>query len=99
MEEVMVSKLAIRYSPDSDHSKLSAEPWLEMARIAYILITLEFQMPKTSKKLLQNHSLELTRQVAAERLRRAGVTLGPDLGLPRPKSGKTGALIKRLAGG
>ena len=95
----MVSKLGIPYSPDSDHSKLGAEAWLEMTRIAYILIASESYMPKTSKKLLQNHSLELTKQVAAERLRRAGVTLGPDLRLPRPKSGKTGALIKRLAGG
>jgi hypothetical protein len=60
-------------------------------------------MTTNSKKLLQNPALGLTEQVAAARLRRAGVTLGKDLGLPAPKRGRNAryptALIKRLAGG
>jgi hypothetical protein len=55
------------------------------------------------KKLLENPALELTERVAAERLKRAGVTVGKDLNLATPKSGKKGrfssTLIKRLAGG
>lgn len=55
------------------------------------------------KKLLLNHGLNLEAQVAAERLRRAGVTLGKDLGLsvtkPAKKDRFSPTLIKRLAGG
>jgi hypothetical protein len=54
------------------------------------------------KKLLENPALELTGQIAAERLKRAGVTVGKDLKLATPRSGKKGrfsaTLIKRLAG-
>ena len=46
-------------------------------------------MTTDSRKLLGNHGVELAGQVATERLLRAGVTLGKDLGLPTP----------RLAGG
>ena len=60
-------------------------------------------MTTSSKKLPQNPSLKLAEQVAEARLKRAGVTLGDDLGLPKPKgSRKDGlppALVKRLAGG
>ena len=55
------------------------------------------------RKLLANHGLNLARQVATERLRRAGVTLDKDLGLSTAKPAKkdrfSPALIKRLAGG
>jgi hypothetical protein len=60
-------------------------------------------MIMSSKTLLQNPSLRLAEQVAEARLKRAGVTLGEDLGLPKPKGnrkdGLPPALIKRLAGG
>ena len=60
-------------------------------------------MTTDSRKLLGNHGVKLAEQVATERLRRAGVTLGKDLGLPTPRSAKkdrfSSTLIKRLAGG
>jgi hypothetical protein len=60
-------------------------------------------MTTDSRKLLGNHGVRLAEQVATERLRRAGVTLGKDLGLPTPRSAKkdrfSRTLIKRLAGG
>ncbi|MEJ1961869.1 MAG: hypothetical protein WDO56_10145 [Gammaproteobacteria bacterium] len=60
-------------------------------------------MTTDSKKLLANHAPRLTEQVAAARLKHAGVVLGKDLGLKTPKSGKNDlfspGLIKRLAGG
>lgn len=60
-------------------------------------------MTISSKKLLRNHGLKLAEQVAEARLKRAGVTLGKDLGLPKPKrsrkDGLPSALIRRLAGG
>lgn len=47
--------------------------------------------------------VKLAEQVANERLRRAGVTLGKDLDLPTPRAAKkdrfSPSLIKRLAGG
>ena len=56
-----------------------------------------------TEKLLANHGVKLAGQVATERLRRAGVKLGKDLGLPTPRSAKkdrfSRSLIKRLAGG
>jgi hypothetical protein len=55
------------------------------------------------RKSLKNPSLKLAEEVAAARLRRAGVTLGADLHLPRPpkplKGGFRASLVKRLAGG
>lgn len=55
------------------------------------------------RKSLKNPSLKLAEEVAAARLRLAGVTLGADLHLPRlPKPLKRGfraSLVKRLAGG
>ena len=60
-------------------------------------------MTKDSRKLLGNHGVKLAQQVATERLRRAGVTLGEDLGLPTPRFKKkdrfSQTLLKRLAGG
>jgi hypothetical protein len=60
-------------------------------------------MTTSSKKLLQNPALGLAEQVAEARLKRAGVTLGKDLGLPKPKNSRKdrlpSALIRRLAGG
>jgi hypothetical protein len=60
-------------------------------------------MTTSSQKLLQNPALKLAEQVAEARLKRAGVTLGKDLGLPKPKSsrkdGLPSSLIRRLAGG
>jgi hypothetical protein len=51
----------------------------------------------------RNPSLKLAEQVAAARLRHAGITLGADLNLPRPskplKRGFRASLVKRLAGG
>ena len=59
-------------------------------------------MTTNSRKLLQNHGLELAEEVAAVRLRRAGVKLGQDLGLPQPKPASKNRfpakLVKRLAG-
>lgn len=59
-------------------------------------------MTANSRKLLQAQGLELAEEVAAVRLRRAGVTLGQDLGLPRPKPAKKNRfpakLVRRLAG-
>ena len=55
------------------------------------------------QKSLKNPSLKLAEEVAAARLRRAGVILGADLCLPRPpkplKDGFRASLVKRLAGG
>ena len=60
-------------------------------------------MTTDSRKLLGNHGVKLAEQVASERLRRAGVTLGKDLDLPTPRATKkdrfSQTLIKRLAGG
>lgn len=60
-------------------------------------------MTTSPQKLLQNPSLTLTEQVAVARLKRAGVRIGRDLGLPAPKASKKAgvpsALIRRLAGG
>ena len=60
-------------------------------------------MTTNSRKLLGNHGVKLAEQVASERLRRAGVTLGKDLDLPTPRATKkyrfSQTLIKRLAGG
>jgi hypothetical protein len=50
----------------------------------------------TAKKLLENPSLRLTEQVAAARLKRAGVTLGADLGLPKPKASRKGGFSPSL---
>lgn len=55
------------------------------------------------KKLLKNPALRLAEEIAAERLKRAGVKLGPDWGLPTPKSnpdeGFSPELIRKLGGG
>ena len=60
-------------------------------------------MTTDTRKLLGNHGVKLAEQVASERLRRAGVTLGKDLDLPTPRAAKkdrfSPSLIKRLAGG
>jgi hypothetical protein len=58
----------------------------------------------TTRKPLKNPTLRLSEEVAAARLRRAGVTLGADLHLPRPPkplkgNGFRASLVKRLAGG
>jgi len=45
-------------------------------------------MTTGSRRLLGNHGVKLAGQVATERLRRAGVTLGEDLGLPTPRAAK-----------
>jgi len=57
------------------------------------------------KKFLANQSLELSRQVTHERLKRAGVSIGNDMGLKKPQSGAAATarrlppkLVKRLAG-
>jgi hypothetical protein len=60
-------------------------------------------MLTSSKKLLENHALEFSKEIAAARLKRAGVTLGKDFQQLKPKvTGKSKfppGLIKRLAGG
>lgn len=60
-------------------------------------------MTVDSKKILENPALTLTGQVAARRLKRAGVVVGKDLGIrpakPNKKNRISAALIKRLAGG
>jgi hypothetical protein len=54
-------------------------------------------------KRFENQAVKLSEAVAAERLKRAGVTLGPNLGITSPKqrknSGFSRSLVKRLAGG
>ena len=45
-------------------------------------------MTTDTRKLLGNHGVKLAEQVASERLRRAGVTLGKDLDLPTPRAAK-----------
>lgn len=59
-------------------------------------------MTTNSRKLLQTQGLELAEEVAAVRLRRAGVKLGQDLGLPQPKPARRNRfpakLVRRLAG-
>jgi hypothetical protein len=60
-------------------------------------------MPNDAKKLLANHALPIMKQVTAARLKRAGVTLGKDLGLQSKKSDRkdriSSSFAKRLAGG
>jgi hypothetical protein len=60
-------------------------------------------MPIDIKKLLENRALNFSEELTAARLKRAGVTLGEDLGLPTPKShpnrGFSPELIRKLAGG
>ena len=55
------------------------------------------------KKLLANHTLELSRQVTAEFCRQAGVVLGDDLGLKslkmKPRKRYPASVVKKLAGG
>jgi hypothetical protein len=55
------------------------------------------------EKRFKNPAVKLSEAVAAERLKRAGVTLGPNLGITPPKerkvSGFSRGLVKRLAGG
>jgi hypothetical protein len=55
------------------------------------------------KKLLENPALKFFAELTAARLKRAGVTLSEDLGLPTPKSdpnrGFSPELIRKLAGG
>ena len=54
------------------------------------------------KKLFGNQSVELSRQVTAERARKAGIVLGDDLGLRGFKAKPTvrypASIIKKLAG-
>jgi hypothetical protein len=76
---------------------------LEYALLPYVLFAGSLIMTNSSKKLLANHALKFSKEIAAARLKRAGVTLGKDLQLPKAKlSGKSHfppGLIKRLAGG
>jgi hypothetical protein len=59
-------------------------------------------MTREFKKSLSNHGLKLSEQVAVERLRRAGVTIGADMKLGRPATTRKDRLplelIRRLAG-
>jgi hypothetical protein len=60
-------------------------------------------MTPSSRKLLENQALPLSRRIAEARLKRAGVTLGKDLNLPKAKASAKAdlppALIRKLAGG
>lgn len=55
------------------------------------------------KKLLENPALDFSEELTAARMKRAGLTLGEDLGVPIPKSdpnrGFSPELIRKLAGG
>jgi hypothetical protein len=55
------------------------------------------------RELLKNRALRLTEAIAAARLKRAGIRLGEDWGLPTPRANPEGRfspeLIRRLAGG
>jgi hypothetical protein len=55
------------------------------------------------KELLKNPALRLAEEIAAARLKRAGVKLGEDWGLPTPKSkpdeGFSPDLLRKLGGG
>jgi hypothetical protein len=54
------------------------------------------------RKLLENPALSLLEAIAAARLKRAGVTLSEDWGLPAPRANPDGRfspeLIRRLGG-
>jgi len=58
-------------------------------------------MTNNLKNLLANNGLELAEQISIQRLKRAGVTLGKDLGLKKLKRTNTfpRKLIEKLAGG
>jgi hypothetical protein len=60
-------------------------------------------MNRDLRKLFENHPFELSEQVTAERLKRAGVVLGNDLGLQRgkskPRTRYPASIVKTLAGG
>jgi hypothetical protein len=55
------------------------------------------------QKLLRNPALRLAEEIAAARLKRAKVKLGPDWGLPTPQSrpdeGFSPELLRKVAGG
>ena len=60
-------------------------------------------MTDDTQKMLANRALKLSEDIAAARLKQAGVTLDKDLGLKNPRqdanSGFTPTQLKRLAGG
>jgi hypothetical protein len=55
------------------------------------------------KKIFENQSVELSRQVTTERARKAGIVLGDDLGLrdckSKPSTRYPASIVKKLAGG
>jgi hypothetical protein len=60
-------------------------------------------MTRVQRNFFKSRYIELAEQVTEERLRRAGVVLGEDLGLKRdrskPRTRFPAAGIKKLAGG
>ena len=77
--------------------------WLEPSSKDYIFSYLSAEVQSQMEKRFKNPAVKLSEAVAAERLKRAGVTLGPNLGITPPKerkaSGFSRGLVKRLAGG
>jgi hypothetical protein len=96
-------KRVTRSLPALNRSEVSPNRQLELPQITYILRPERKIMNAEVKKILGNPALELTGRITVERLKHAGVTVGKDLKLATPKSGKKGRfssnLIKRLARG
>ena len=93
-----------RYSEDSSHLEPAFRigSWNQIPKTTYS-IYLSDEVQSQMEKRFKNPAVKLTEAVAAERLKRAGVTLGPNLGITPPKerkaSGFSRGLVKRLAGG